>query len=324
MLQFDVFNGDADGLCALHQLRLVEPRDGAQLVTGVKRDIELLRRVPPVALGHVTVLDVSLARNRDALMQLLASGMTVDYFDHHFAGDIPSHAALTVHIDGAADVCTSMLVDRHIGGRHRAWAVVGAFGDNMGDAARTLAQTLALPGSALEALRELGECLNYNAYGDNEADLFMPPAQLARQLRRYPDPWRFMAAEPVLAAIRQGRARDMELAGRTRPYARCAGGLVYLLPDAPWSRRVRGVWANQLAQSAPDQAHALLTPVDGEAFVVSVRAPQRRPRGADRLCRAFPGGGGRSAAAGIDRLARGRLADFVAAFGQVFGGGAAP
>ena len=30
---YDVFNGDADGLCALHQLRLAEPRD-AVLVTG--------------------------------------------------------------------------------------------------------------------------------------------------------------------------------------------------------------------------------------------------------------------------------------------------
>ena len=38
----DVFNGDADGLCALHQLRLAEPLADAQLVTGVKRDIALL------------------------------------------------------------------------------------------------------------------------------------------------------------------------------------------------------------------------------------------------------------------------------------------
>ena len=35
---FDVFNGDADGICALIQLRLAEPRD-TTLITGVKRDI---------------------------------------------------------------------------------------------------------------------------------------------------------------------------------------------------------------------------------------------------------------------------------------------
>ena len=32
----DVFNGDADGLCALQQLRLADPVD-AELITGCKR-----------------------------------------------------------------------------------------------------------------------------------------------------------------------------------------------------------------------------------------------------------------------------------------------
>lgn len=41
------FNGDADGLCALQQLRLAEGAD-AVLVTGVKRDIHLLKRVAEV------------------------------------------------------------------------------------------------------------------------------------------------------------------------------------------------------------------------------------------------------------------------------------
>jgi len=38
MKYIDVFNGDADGICALHQLRLAEPVEST-LVTGVKRDI---------------------------------------------------------------------------------------------------------------------------------------------------------------------------------------------------------------------------------------------------------------------------------------------
>ena len=42
---YDVFNGDADGLCSLQQIRLAEPADSV-LVTGVKRDIALLARVP--------------------------------------------------------------------------------------------------------------------------------------------------------------------------------------------------------------------------------------------------------------------------------------
>lgn len=38
MAFFDVFNGDADGVCALHQVRLHCPRD-AVLVSGVQRVI---------------------------------------------------------------------------------------------------------------------------------------------------------------------------------------------------------------------------------------------------------------------------------------------
>ena len=59
MRYFDVFNGDADGICALHQLRLADPVD-SQLVTGLKRDIELLKTVPARDGDVVTVLDLSL------------------------------------------------------------------------------------------------------------------------------------------------------------------------------------------------------------------------------------------------------------------------
>jgi len=45
MIHFDVFNGDADGICALTQLRNAQPRE-AELITGVKRDINLLDTFP--------------------------------------------------------------------------------------------------------------------------------------------------------------------------------------------------------------------------------------------------------------------------------------
>ena len=44
MKNFDVFNDDADGLCALTQLRNAQPLE-AELVTGVKRDINLLKHI---------------------------------------------------------------------------------------------------------------------------------------------------------------------------------------------------------------------------------------------------------------------------------------
>jgi len=314
---FDVFNGDADGLCALQQLRLAEPRQ-ATLVTGVKRDIALLQRVPPTPDACVTVLDLSLDTNWIALGALLQCGARVEYFDHHFAGDIPVCAGLSSHVDTAGHVCTSVLVDRHLGGVHRRWAVVGAFGDNLEQTARQLGASLPLDARQTDLLRELGECLNYNAYADSEADLMIHPAALHRLLQPHADPFGVIDSEPVLRRIRDTRRDDLALAQGVRAYATAPCGTVFILPDEAWSRRVRGAWGNRLAHASPGQAHAILAPNGHGGYVVSVRAPVASLRGADHLCRAFPTGGGRAAAGGINHLPQQRLRDFIRAFEHAF------
>jgi hypothetical protein len=75
---------------------------------------------------------------------------------------------------------------------------------------------------------------------------------------------------------------------------------------------VRGIFGNEIANGQRHLAHAVLTACDSGDYAVSVRAPRANPVGADALCRQFPTGGGREAAAGIDRLPRERFADFVA------------
>lgn len=310
MTCYDVFNGDADGLCALHQLRLASPRD-AVLVSGVKRDIALLSRVPARAGDSVTVLDISLDVNRNALGVLLDRGVEVAWFDHHFAGDIPRHPKFTSTIDPAPDICTGMLIDRALAGRHRAWAVVAAFGDNLPRSAEALADSLGLSAAQRRELRVLGEALSYNAYGESEADLVVAPATLYRTMSRYVDPFPFMQQESVYAGIRENQLRDLELARSVAPAWTLAGASVYLLPDAPWSRRTHGVFGNELAQRDPDRAHAVLAPDTRGGFTVSVRSPVRNPCGADRLCRRFANGGGRAAAAGINHLPADQLGVFV-------------
>jgi hypothetical protein len=317
---FDVFNGDADGLCALHQLRLANPR-ASDLVTGVKRDIDLLARVDAQRGDSATVLDISLETNRAALLRLLANSVKVEYFDHHFAGHVPEHPGLQAHIDDSPALCTSLIVDRHLAGRHRIWAIVAAFGDNLGREALDLAKALGLSDDQATHLRELGESLNYNAYGDSEDDLFIRPAALYAILHRYAEPFAFLHTEPVVRTIGEGRRRDMEMARQLRPEIALPSGSIYLLPDAPWSRRVRGVFCNELASSAPGLAHAALSPNSLGGYTVSVRAPLDTPRGADRLCREFPTGSGRSAAAGINHLTQAQLPDFVHAFERIFGAG---
>jgi hypothetical protein len=318
-MDFDVFNGDADGLCALQQLRLAEPRD-AVLVTGCKRDIALVERLPRVRGARATVLDLSLARNRTAVLERLECGMRFTYFDHHAPGELLRHAGLTTHIDTAPDVCTSVLVDRYLGGAHRRWAVVGAFGDNLTAAASALAVPLTLEPAQIARLRELGESLNYNAYGDSVGDLFVPPAELYRRMQAYADPLRFIDAEPVLCTIREGYLADLAAARQVRPLRPFPAGMVWRLPDAAWSRRIRGVLANTLVQDHPEQAHAVIASDGAGAHVVSVRAPRTRPFGAAALCTAFPTGGGRSGAAGIDHLPDDKVDDFLSAFALAFAG----
>lgn len=315
---FDVFNGDADGLCALHQLRLVTPR-ASSLITGIKRDVNLLDRVVAQKGDSVTALDISLDTNRAALLHLLANGVSVEYFDHHFAGDIPEHPCLRAFIDTSPTLCTSLIVDRHLAGRHRIWAIVAAFGDNLSREAQELAKALGLVDEQIDQLRELGESLNYNAYGESEDDLFVRPAALFVILHHYADPFAFLCSEPILRRISEGRRRDMEMARELQPAIVLPSGSIYVLPDAPWSRRVRGVFGNELATSAPDLAHATLSPNAQGGYTVSVRARLATPRGADRLCREFPTGSGRGAAAGINHLTRAQLPEFVRAFERIFG-----
>lgn len=317
MKQFDIFNGDADGICALHQLRMAEPAT-SEIVTGVKRDIRLLERVAATAGDLLTVLDISLDSNRADLFRLLESGAQVRWFDHHFAGEPPQHAGLEAHIDTSAEVCTSLLVDRHLGGRYRAWAIVAAFGDGLKAAGKRLAAESGFGEADAAALARLGECLNYNAYGETVADLWFAPDSLYRAVHEFSDPLAFVRESDAFAHLDQGYRQDLAQAQDLSPYSALPHGAVLLLPEAAWARRVIGVFANQLAQASPQRAHALLSPNTGGGYTVSVRAPIARPTGADALCRSFATGGGRQAAAGINDLAEADVDRFVAAFEQAF------
>ncbi len=317
-MNYDVFNGDADGICALHQLRLHEPRE-ARLVSGVKRDVRLLGKiVSPVAEDLITVLDISMDSNKEDLLRLLGSGATVFYADHHYAGEIPASARLTAHIDPGADCCTSLIIDRVLGGSYRAWAVAAAFGDNLHDAARKAAEPLALGEEQLAALRELGELFNYNGYGKTEADLHFRPQDLYREVQPFADPFAFIVEAGALPILRQGFHDDMARARACRAEIIEGAGRIFHFPGEAWARRVAGVFSNEKAREKPELATALLVENQDGSYLVSVRAPLARKHGADTLCRAFPTGGGRAAAAGINALPAGMLADFAEAFRQAF------
>ena len=311
-----VFNGDADGICAAQQLRLAGAAP-ERVVTGVKRDVRLLDRVPATAGDHVVVADISLDANRSALEHLLTAGVRVTWFDHHYAGVPPVHDKFAAHIDAAPSVCSSLLVDHHLAGRYRAWAVTAAFGDNLAGVARAAGKASGLSVAQLEQLQELGVLMNYNAYGESVSDLKVDPAVLFARLDGYADPLRFIGVDSFVTELRESMQSDLAAARGAHALMESAHAAAFELPDAPWARRVQGVLANELASAHPQRAHALLVR-KADGYVVSVRAPQSNLQGADMLCLAFASGGGRAGAAGINHLPWADGARFLNAFRSAY------
>jgi single-stranded DNA-specific DHH superfamily exonuclease len=300
MAHIDIFNGDADGICALTQLRSADPLE-SRLITGVKRDIALVAKAEVAAGDQITALDISFDKNREGVLKALKAGAEIFYVDHHFAGEIPESDKLTTIIDTDPNVCTSLLVNGYLKGTHVEWAVTGAFGDNLKASARTIAAPLGLSEEQLTLLENLGVYMNYNGYGSSLEDLHFAPAELFELVRPYATPFAFVE-----------EAREtFEKLEPTRESHKTA---VFILPNETWARRVSGVYSNDLANASPARAHAVLTERPDGTYLVSVRAPLDDKQGADELCRQFPTGGGRAAAAGINALPGDQLDAFIDAF----------
>jgi nanoRNase/pAp phosphatase (c-di-AMP/oligoRNAs hydrolase) len=321
-MHFDVFNGDADGIIALLQLRLAEPKKST-LITGVKRDISLLKQVPAELANTVTVLDVSLEKNKSALQQLLNNDVKVFYVDHHKTGEIPASSLLTTLINTDANTCTSLLVNEYLKGRFVHWAIVAAFGDNMNSAAIKLCEQQDLTAKQQEKLLKLGIYINYNGYGRTVEDLHFSPIDLYQKLINFPDPLALFSTtdkpdHAVFSSLEQAYLQDMAKAQSAEIIVDNNISKVVLLDDKPWARRISGVFGNELANQSPNKAHAVLTLNNDNTYTVSLRAPLNNKQGAVDICGQFPTGGGRAGAAGINQLPKEMLESFIDTMTQYY------
>lgn len=318
---YDIFNGDADGICALVQLRLAEPRE-AILITGVKRDIGLLARVTDTTPAHITVLDLSLDKNRKPLLRQLELGSRILYLDHHDAGPegVPVHPGLTAHIDTDPNSCTSLIVDRLLQGQFRNWAITAAFGDNLIETAEALCRQCGLDEERTDLLKKLGICLNYNGYGTSLDDLHFHPADLYRALQPFQDPLMFIhEGRETWQRLLSGYEADLAEGLRVVPEYRDPDIAVLVLPDQAWARRVNGPLGNELCNRYPSRAHAIVTHKGPGVLQVSIRAPLDNRTGANELASQFPTGGGRKGAAGINELPLAELPGFIDAMRHRYG-----
>ena len=317
-MHYDIFNGDADGIFSLHQYRLENPMADSLLVTGVKRDIGLLTLVQSVKSCSLTVFDISLDSNRTALLHLLKNGNSVHYYDHHFSGEIPDSPALLTYINTSADTCTSLIVHSQLSGKFILWAICGAFGDNLQDTARTLAKEENLSEQETLQLQELGELFNYNGYGSSLEDLHFHPQELYRAIQPFANPFDFIRSSPQMEVLRTGYNEDIARAMHQVKPINIGKNRTYKFPDAPWARRVVGVFSNLRAREQTGSAHVVITENKDGSLRISVRAPLNDRRDADKLCKLFPTGGGRAAAAGINSLPTEMFDHFIDTFNSFY------
>ena len=312
MKYYDVFNGDADGICSLHQLRMTQPRVSA-LVTGVKRDIKLLKKISAQSQDKITVLDISFQKNVEDIDRLLKTGCSIEYFDHHYAGEITLNKNLTTYIHTESNICTSLIVNNYVQSKYLGWASVGTFGDNLNKSAIELAKKLKVTKKELKSLENLGNYINYNSYGESVDNLHIHPAELYKSLFGYSNPLEFINSEKVFELLESGFNDDNKNLLNITPDHSDNKSEIYFLPNELWAHRIIGLFSNKLAQKNRKKAHAILIEMNN-GFRVSVRAPLEKPIGADELCLKFDSGGGRKAAAGINNLMNNDLEKFVSYF----------
>ena len=317
-MHYDVFNGDADGIIALLQLQLSNPTESVK-ITGVKRDIALLKQVDAKAGDTIRVLDISMEKNLDALNGALAKGADVFYADHHRTGKVPTAVNLDAHIDLDANTCTSLIISNILNKKYHLWAITAAYGDNLFAKADDEADKLGLTLEQKQQLKELGTYINYNGYGSEVSDLHYPPSELFKMLLPYYSPFDVINdADSVYHKLSTAYDNDMKKARAAEVLFDSEAVKVIQLEDAAWSRRVSGVFGNDLANQSPGKAHAVISHNSEGGYTVSVRAPLLNKQGADIVCSKFKTGGGRTAAAGINHLEKSELASLVSALNDYY------
>ncbi|OGW83068.1 MAG: hypothetical protein A3C47_04585 [Omnitrophica bacterium RIFCSPHIGHO2_02_FULL_51_18] len=268
---YDLFNGDADGICALHQLRLQKPAESV-LVTGLKRDISLCSKISPEKGDVVTAMDIALEANAGQVDRFLRSGVRVVYFDHHACSRIPRRPLFEGHLDFSKHTCTSLIVNRFLNDRFFAWGAIGAFGDGMNDAAAELCRRHGLSEERTSLLQELGRLMNYNGFGESVDDLHYSPENLYGLIRSYEDPFEFIECESVLAHLRQAYQEDLARARTAASHHETTSSKVITLEDHAWSRRICRIYADEMMQAYPKKTITVLVRKLDGAYSECVRS----------------------------------------------------
>lgn len=277
-MQWFAYNGDADGICSMVQWALAKGIAGNR-ITGVKRDIELLKQIDAKKGDSIIAMDISLARNHVEAAKLNSIGVEISWFDHHLPGE-PIDGIVT-NVDTSSNVCTAVIVQKYLR-IESDWAQVALHGDGLGQFAKN------------GDLAELGELLNYNGYGADLTDLHFHPDELLLSCIEAKTPQKFIVSD-AFKILKDGFEKDI-LHTLNHP----SKNNLTILPDEPWARRVVGVLAHRLIKANGSPKVIALT--KGVSFQISIRAND----GVGEFCQNY-GGGGRATAGGIDLFPKNQI-----------------
>ena len=308
MIYYDIFNGDADGLCSLQQMRLHQPRY-AELITGVKRDTQLLKHLDFKNGDSLDIFDIGIDQNLDELSRALKMGAVVRWFDHHATQFGSKHPRLEMYLDFRPQVCTSLIVNSYLLGKYAKWALVGCYGDSLDQAGDSLAQTIGISAIERNNLRKLGIILNYNSYGEKLSDLHISPSDLYHILSEYNEPIDFFNRENIVkeieyimqADLTRGLCQTIQSKGNTQ---------WVVLSDKKWARRISGLLANELMKKRPHCVNMVILEKEN-GFLVSLRRPVGHRFPISQIANKYASGGGRAEAAGINLLGKSQLISLI-------------
>lgn len=304
-----LFNGDADGILSQHMLYLAGIQPTLR-ITGMKRDIALLERLPLPFSGDVHVLDISLKTNAKAAQQFLATeGGHLTWYDHHERVDIPDGPRFKTHIHPTAGQCTALIVNSVHRHAFDLWATAAAFGDNVTASAEALIRKCEISLGDRNALAELGELVNYNGYGEPE-DAWISPLTMAQKLEGFENPLVFFRESGIFEGLAHQLKTDESQCTSLQPWQSQAKAAIYRVPDTAWARRFGATWMNRLIRLHPDQGFAIFQARRDGGYLVSLRSPQKGPLAhwsAAEFASRYPTGGGRVQAAGINVLPEDQL-----------------
>ena len=316
-----VFNGDADGIISQTILGKVLGLPDLR-ITGLKREVHLLRKLPPLDSGRIHVMDISLRQNLPELPAVLKpEKIQVTWYDHHEPGEPFVHPRLELHINEASGTCSAVIVNQVFGKKHSLWATMAAFGDNLPSTAKALAAEAGANVDETSVLRHCGILLNYNAYGERPGDVLFAPAYLAQKAAACNSALDFCHEEGIFGPLNEQLAKDSMHFDGIQPLVDSDSARAFLVPDEPWARRYAATWANSQILSHPKAALAMIHPRAEGTFMVSIRAPrlsQGAGLSAADLAMEFSSGGGRRLAAGINVLPEADFTRFLNRFTSFF------